>query len=536
MKKIYWLFFIFLIFACSNSGQSGEGNIIIRTPDEIHPVMKSIFGTNGNQIDTGSLSQSQYRYEIIVESNGKRISYAQLKNDTEKTISVPSGIPLNFRIGVYCAKDSNSMDELYNVYLASCSKDNVMVMFGESKNLELKLDLNKQQRVDSYYNGNFGISNITGEVWGVDNAGNPGPVFSAYPNNSNGYDGFFYDGTVFTQMLWKYSGKGFISSYISQDYTPYHFWYINKDGIRRASTTSGIGSVSPSLNYQLSDVFKVYDYYVNFNSTGYYYYFLNYYSGLVGLYTTDGNSWTANNVGFSEYDNIYPEEPFLLDSLTVSEGFPSINNILLATKIGSYLISKNTALKLASGDKNGALSEFKKYIRIQNPSSSGNILITKAEYYYNNNIKKTYLGTKQGLFYIDNNSSVWHDFSYNTSNDFLTLSQDAIKIADEFKYNEPIEYMDLISTGASYVLIACTPNRIWFENLGNGKTDMVTVWDGLNFIPNTNYSWKPRMNTVDYKTHNIAQVNSIIFDATNSKFWICTQYGLCSVDINKLNL
>jgi hypothetical protein len=545
MKKfLYFLLSLFLV-SCANLSNRGDSNVIIRTPAAIYPITKSIIGNGGTMIPADSLSQSRFRYEVIVESSGKRIVYAQLSNDTEKTISVPSGIPLNFQIGVYYAKDGRTMDEQYNVYLASCSKNNVTIMSGESKNLELKLDLNKQQKVDSYFDTAIfdGINSVTGGVIGSDGTGIAYPCFTIDLSRVRTSRFFKYSvGTLST-----FASSFTLNSIYKVFYSPNDingevFWIIgsSSNNIQKSILTENAAAsilttsipnptvVIPSISTLSTSHFMVSLNTYNYHFLNYGNGFINFWSSITGAPAASTKTWATNahNFDFSDYSYIYPYEPFLLD-------VEQLNSLLvfLATKNGLYLVDKTSMDLLASGDRNSLLANFKKYIRI--PNSSGNLLITKVKVAGTD----VYLGTRQGLYKIDRTSSAWSDFLNAPSSDFVTLSPGAITKVEEFIFNEPVESIDIVDLGNSdYVAAISTPKRVWFKHITNGKTDMVTVWNGLPFVPNVNCPNTPQLKSIDYKIHDSAPVSVVLWDSLNTKFWIGTNYGLCSIDYNKLNL
>jgi hypothetical protein len=525
------------IINCSSPSLQTSGNIIIKTPSVIYPPMKNIV-TSGSQINPDTLSQSQFRYEVIVESNGKRLLFSQFKNDTEKTIAVPTGIPLDIKVGVYYAKNNSTMDEAYNAYLAAASVNNVSLMSGESKNIELKLDMNKQLRVDSYFDATMDISrqiSITGGINAVSTF--TIPTFSYYPLNgalnakSAQYDGTTFRFTSTANIGFGLAGKGMYAD-VSSD-PGFRYWYIESTGIHKSTFGNGSFTNTPTstplVNYIYPDVFSIKSVYIPSASSGTnYFYFLNYKDGFVAV-NYNGSTlpyWYYANNDFSEYKYLYPGEPFLEDVQTDMTNFKWA---FFATKIGLYYLNDATLAKFAPGsgttNKNAALAGFYKNIRISNPSG-GSILITKVE----DTGSEIYLGTRQGLYYINKNSSEWQNFvnAPNTSGiSFTSIT----KISD---FTEPVISMDY--SPVIKILSVSTPKRIWFKNTVNGRTDTVTEWDGLPLVPIFSCINAPVLNSIDFKTHDLAPVKFVMWDNVNSRFWIGTNYGLASIAMGKLNL
>ncbi|MCK4795940.1 MAG: hypothetical protein KAT05_01090, partial [Spirochaetes bacterium] len=177
MKKLFKLYKIFIviivaifIFNCALEPTSDNGNITILTPNYA-PISKSIGGVDiDEQLQE---MQDRIRYEIGIEHEGKRIASVQLKNNDETTINVPAGIRLTIGVGIYLADFADKNTELWNSYLVSDVKTNVILMANETKYLDFTLDFSKPTKVESYHppllgapgmNNAPGIGNITGGV------------------------------------------------------------------------------------------------------------------------------------------------------------------------------------------------------------------------------------------------------------------------------------------------------------------------------------------------------------------------------------
>lgn len=128
-------------------------------------------------------------------------------------------------------------------------------------------------------------------------------------------------------------------------------------------------------------------------------------------------------------------------------------------------------------------------------------------------------------------SDAW--VSFVNSSEEVTFPDENIEKIDAFIYDtEPIISMD----EENDILVITTPQRIWFMNLSNNKTDTLTVWDGIPFFPIRSFKNPPEVNTTIYDTHDIAPIKFVLWDDTNSKYWIGTDFGLGSVDLSSLSL
>jgi hypothetical protein len=351
------------------------------------------------------------------------------------------------------------------------------------------------------------------------------------------------------------AGKGIISRVMRDPGGANPYWYVQNSGVLRSVdgvTFTALSGTPPSfagMGTYLSRVFSVKSIYANDTSIPQqrYFFFLNYGLGyLVFDYISSTGLWSSvNNLDFSEYDSLYKYEPFLLDveqdALINASQFRKISTnytgnkqwLFFATKIGLFYVNELALLDFANGDKEAGINKFKKIINIPNPyNPKESVLITKVKVIGNT----VYLGSKQGVYTVDKTGTEWNKFVYDSVDDFTYYDLQSIKKVEEFIYEEPVVSMDLTSTTAGQVLCIATPKRVWFKNISNGKTDMVTVWDGLPFVPIFKYASAKLLNEVDFKTHDAASVNFTLWDAVNSKFWIGTDYGLCSVDISRLNI
>jgi hypothetical protein len=550
MKNVvFFAIFILALCGCTNEAAQQSGNVTVMTPDFILPPMKNIVDTSGT-IDLTTLDQARFRYDLIVESNSKRIYFGQLKKNETATISVPSGASLSFKVGVYYARNSESMSETYNAYLATGEVNNVILMPGESKYLTIKLDLKNPEKVTSYNNSNFGIATISGGVMGTDT----NPYFSVFNLSSGTNEKYmrWYPQPTFTDVSGStgivLSGKGIAVKVPNSPTSSPGWWYIQSSGVSQSTTGySGFSALPPSFagyTNLLPRVFSVKTVYANDTSAAgrRYYYFLNYGTGYIIMdYFVLTTNWSIANVDFSDYNNLYEYDPFLFDveqdALINATQFRKLSSnytgyqqwLFFATKIGLFYVNELALKDFASGDRSAGINKFKKIIRIQNPyNQSEDVLITKVRVFGNT----VYLGSKQGVYTIDKGGSEWNKFVYDSVDDFTYYDLQSVKKLDEFTYEEPIVSMDI----ANNILCIATPKRVWFKNLSNGKTDMVSVWDGLSFVPITKYANARSLNQVEFNVHDAAPINFTVWDPTNLKFWIGTDYGLCSVDLNRLNL
>jgi len=160
MFKNYFILFIFLSLIFSscilNNEMNQNGNIIIQTPEYLQAdklITRSISGFDSTQTLSGYVqnNQSKIRYEISVESNGKKITSLIMKNNKISSLAVPSGIRLDIAIGIFLAQDENTNNELWNAYLASDVKRDITLQPNETRMFEFTVDLTKQSKVNTYY-------------------------------------------------------------------------------------------------------------------------------------------------------------------------------------------------------------------------------------------------------------------------------------------------------------------------------------------------------------------------------------------------
>lgn len=537
MKKLGLLLLaLLLLISCTLDNSTDEsndddGNLIIKTPAAVYPSMKGIYINND---DAEFSSQKKYRYEIIVEHNGKRVGYTVLKKNQEKSIKVPSGAKLSIFVGLYYAKNSSSLDEKYNVYLATDYKDDIVFRPGTTKRLNFELDLTKDLKVDTYFGDNFGdkgIANITGGII----ADNNDPYFSIEPltdSSSNNARILHYDSGSFSNVTSStgltHSGSGKLFEVVADPANDV-YWYIQESGIFRGNTGyNGFSSGTPvtsSVSNYLKNVKSIKSIY--FSSGGVYYYFLSYGQGYVAVdYNPLYGGWSeATNISFNYLSHIYPYEPFLMD---IKQDDTNENYVFFATKIGLFYIDSATLLLFANNQISEALDNCKKVIRITHPDDSSKAILVKKINVTNNNI---YIGTRLGVYKIKKSHSEWTSFlSYIGRKQFPEY---AISKVEEF-YDEPVVSMEEFSTSEGTILVIATPKRVWFKNLSKGETEMITVWDGLPFVPKADYSSAPDLNTKDFQVHEVAPIKFVLWDSDNSRFWIGTDYGLGSVKLNKL--
>ena len=559
MKYYFFVISILIIilgFNCTQTttGQSSNAQIIIQAPDSINPPLFSINTSSGGsaikQLDTSTLDQNSIRYEVIVQSNGHRLSDTILNRSDRKAISVISGIPLDIFVGVFYSVGRSSNEELYNVFLASASVKGFEVMSGQSKNVNLTLNLTNKQPVDTYFDtsifGSKGFAEITGGAYAAALLTYTNlPTFSIKQYDNPNSKLIIYNNYTFNQPNLGasfFNGRGVLSSNISDPLGLY--WYVPSGtgtGIYRnnqyidftsyyTSIVDSITSIPNGVNNigntsLIKSITKPNTSFVS-NNTNYIDFLINN-KGFFGLFATTSGFTNYSYTDTSNFNNIYPSDPFLLDAILDSSN-PDTNNkwIFLATKAGLFYITNSTLNNYAIGNLNQALDASKKLIMIQN--SNRPVLITNVVI----NGNRVFLGTKQGIYYLDENSSSWASFINSSNSTFNTFDTGSI---NKLALNEPIERLFNLTVGSSNILVATTPNQIYFFNTSDGRSASITVWDGFPFIPAYGVS-SPSYNANEYYIHNMAPVNAVIYDSTNSKFWFATTYGLASVNLSSLGL
>jgi hypothetical protein len=549
MKKSFILLIILSFISGCSIISTGNGNVTIIAPDGISFPSKSVL----NSPATGAASlqftnDALFRYEIIVEANNKRINYIQLKSNQEKTFSVPSGIPLDIRVGLYCAKDSDTMDEQYNVYLATDSKT-VTLTKGESRILNFTLNVKDPLRVDSYFNSTFDVDTETANFTSGAINTSDNTIFSmtglsmttASPTSK-----FITTSNNFSSSTTIGSGNGILSKIINPTgINPY--WYIDGSGIKSSLTgnpaysnlpiTDDVGNPLTSNSEVLSLLAKVDSVKsVNFQESTYlntYYYFLSFGPGYVIIKYDAINTptWNYNYVDFGDYDVLTANGAFLLD---FEQNSFNPKYILFATKIGLFYISNDTIDKfLTTGiDKSEILNSFKKVIKITSSVDKKSILVKKVR--IDQNTGTIYLGTKQGIYSINMLSDDWTAFTSSTDSNYTVLNEKSITKLGDFSYDETIISMNVDSTSKGNILTVATPKRVWFKNLTTGKIDMITVWDGLPFVPATTFAYNPSYDIYDFGKHDVAPINFVLWNQTDGKYWIGTKFGLASISLTKI--
>lgn len=524
--------FLFAVFIFSCSPSFDNGSVVIQTPSYIDGALSK--NISGNIIDISN--EDNFRYEIAVESNNKTINFVTLKGNEAKSFSVPPNVPLSFKVGIYYAINSDSTYERYNAYIGTDRKENVVVAAGETRELVFDVKLNKNLLVDNYIDSTFGVNGVASILSGFQ--GNDGVYFSAKPLVDSGDSEY---------KVLKYSSGAFKDFSIDGVNASKFFtfkdapddkkvWFATKKGLYLSDSTfskleakfswTDFSSVSDIKGFGVKskDSSEKDRYYYLFDRGGSSFYSINY-----GLKASDYLWSSLGDVDLSSLPLGDPSEPLLLD--IEQEAFPNDNKIFFATKIGLFYIDENFFADILGGDTpepSKIMSSIKKVIKVENPNNKDEtILIRKIK----SNGSDIYLGSKEGLYRIDRNSSEWKEFADSSSKSFVELKQGAITKVSGFDYDESISSMQITTDN---VLVVSTPKRIWFKNLSSGKTSEISVWDGLPFIPLKGYSNGDKFDVKNYGTHYMAPVKSVFFDSINSKYWIVTSYGIASVDRDKL--
>ncbi|OHD16862.1 MAG: hypothetical protein A2086_12355 [Spirochaetes bacterium GWD1_27_9] len=523
MKNYIFLIFVSLaLFSCSIPQDGAKGNVVVETPALTSSIMRSITG-----VDNVTLDKNNFRFNIVVENNGKRLEFLQLKQNEEKLISVPSGIGLNFYVGIYYA-NKDSFDDVYNVYLSTTNQKNIVVQSGETKEVVLDLNLKQKTKASSYYNTLFGKGNVSGGYIATDSFCF---TYSPYENTNSKFIDYSTD---FLELNagFTVTGKGIVAKVKDPD--GLNYWHIQPDGIRRSSSGNSNFSVlnlSDLKNYseKLGKINNIGSFFVDIFG-GRYYYFLNYGDGYLALnYNSlaNPNTWSGiGEISLDIFSSIYPNEPFLLD---VKQDELNPLWIFFATKIGLYYVSDSTLSKFATSDKEKAINEFKKLIRLKNPDNPKESILIRAIKIVDN---KIYLGSRDGVFSIDRNTSEWNKFITDPTSDISIFPYDKIKKEGDLD-NEPVLNVGYDDTSKGKVLIMYSSKKVIFKNLTNGKTDILSVWDGLPFISE---KYKDNVNLIDYSLYDLAPINFVLWDSKNSRYWIGTKFGLASVNINDLDI
>lgn len=521
MKK-FFIFFIFVLLLTGCSNSLNNGSVLIETPATLGiDVSKNIAG------DVVDISDpNRYRFEVSVESNGKVVNFIQLKRNEEKTLSVPTGIPLTFRVGVYYAEDSDTMYEAYNTYITSETKNDIVVSGGETKELTFDLYVNKDGLVDVYFSDAFGENKVakinSGAVVGNE------VFFSTSPLNTTGISSFNIvevNGGIINGKTVQNDIKDCIFFDVKNDPLENKIWFLGKGIWSGKDFTNNFTNIQ-GFETDLSDVK---------NATGFkiddkYYYLMD--NGKTKFYATGFNldedgKWTSiGSVDLSSIPTVYPNEPFLL----AAEKDGDSANVMFATRMGLFYVDTDFLKSVAEegGSQDKVMSGLKKIIKIENPENTKETVLVRRVQSTSDTI---YLGTRVGLFKIDKTSGEWSSFLNAGNGSYTVLDNKAIsKVSD---INETVVSMDEVSkNGGARYLVVSTPKRVWFKELSTGKTAELTVWDGLPFIPLKGFANSDSVSSSDFGTHYIAPVKFVIADS--SKFWIGTSFGLASVDIDKL--
>lgn len=554
MKKFMLNIFLILIFvlSCSIDDQPMEtGNAIIRTPTSLEPLMKSIV-TDDGEINIKDYRKN-FRFEITIETNNIPIQKVDMGTDTEKVIEVPAGIPLNFYLGVYLSENTKSKNEIWNSYVLSDNVKNKILMPNQSTNINFKVKLSQDLPVKVYHNSVFKdpystFYAVTGSVY------DDKPYFSIF-NYSAGasiissklisYDSNFEEENISCPIG--------IIKYMPGSKDGEIYWNIHPTGIYSSTLMNetfesiALGS-QPLINSILNNYNNLkkikYINHIRVPAIDYdrNYYFFSHKDGFIAM---NYNGHKIFNPGaedsFSELKNKdfdffrdnYPLLPFLLDT-AYDNGNNEANMIFFATKMGFYYVKEQhlALFGIESGIFEG-IQGFKNIIRISDDNNTPILTTSIADY----KDKKTYIGTKKGLYEINKNSSDWNSFKTKSENDTVNyLENKAIKKIKTFP-NEPVFKTEIIeNTSKGDILIVTTPSRIWLYNLNSGSSDQITIYDGMPFIPyktlpNTVYD-----NFVDFSPHYLSQVLTILYDPDNDCFWFGTLHGLASVQLNRLSL
>ena len=496
----------FLITACGGGGTTTTADVTLDIT--VQP-------------DAGSsLSQDRFRYEIVVESGGERIKQYFLSTNEVVSASLPSGIPLNFYVGLYYAKGSSSDEEEFNVYLSSDSTENVVLTADETKDLYFTLDMTQSLKVESYFDPDFGSNGYGSVTGGIMSTGGE-PYFSINPLVTSGSSTtkiFSYQSSIFTNPSTGLIGNGTLFQ-VAQHFSNRNYWFAGSANILTSTTGSFFAQTDipntaafSTVTSQLADV-------VSLKSVGTTdeYYFLDYGQGYVS-FNYQGAWSTVENVDFSEHTNLVsPYEPFLLD---IEQDDSSPSNMFFASKAGLFYISESTLAKFSYNQKTDALNECEKEIKVD----SGGAVLARRVRIINNNI---YIGTRSGVYKINQSDPSWGTFT--GSSGYTLFPSGNIEKMAEF-YDETIISMEEYTISGSDILMIATPKRIIFKNITSGASRMFTVWDGLPLVPKSSFTNDSSLNPDDFSAHDVAPINFVLWDTTLSKFWIGTEYGLSTIN------
>lgn len=522
-----------LFFSCQNFiEEQGNGTLLVKTPNSIST--KAIDGIYPPDL-TSYINAGNIRYEIVIESNGKKITGAILKNSDSTSISVPAGVRLNIYVGIYFV-EPNSNNELINTYFVTDKKDNVIVMPNQTIYLDFTLNLNNPNPVVCYanltetefsgsaiyeitgitdyptaqpdqiiltyknlVNGNFNISGFLDGFSGINSSNNPeGKVFKvADPESSNGY-GLWYLDTKEKRIRFE---SGDNSSSIGSIYF----------------TDRNLPQKNPNYLTLLNKIDRVFS--VMYGET--YYFFLLYKEGMLSI-KNESNEWgSLSKIDFSNISTSYSELPFILDIEQVTDG-----DTLFASKIGLFYVDQ-TALKYFSDELyKEAMNRLKRLIRIPDPFDKRKSLLITAVKTVKDDI---YLGTRYGIYKIDKTSSKWNSFaSKDPAGGYSYLDESAIEKIKEFGNVNVTDIYDTYTTSSEEnIIVITTTKSILFQNMHTGIIKEFTVWDGLPFIPARKLMYNPGYSNTDYYEHGISPIRNVIY--YNNRYWIATMHGLASI-------
>jgi len=556
MKRIIYLILaLILIISSCSLNQEGSGYLTIKTPEIIAPPVKSVI--NDDVTIDPVTKPSFLRYVLLIETkDGRRIKTEYLKTNEEKAIDVPAGIPLNFFLGVYIAIDESSFTEKFNTFVLSDSKENIVLINGETKLIEFNLDLTKSTKVKSYYGSLFTYTLPTNLYSVLNVAVDPiNAYFTILPLSPKELP---KKTTVVKYQDGKLSGLGFSMGdldnqitkivRVNNDVNDYNYWLIAGNNIYRVEqmNTDLISNALVNPARQISGISSYSEYLVRarkiislyFQKQGSephdrYYYFINYGNGFLGfnngLNQDPSPTWSnIKNITFDFTLSKVRQYSLLID---MKQDNIETTNTFVLTKMGTFYADEQGLAAFSNGDYLKGINEFKKIIFIKEEKDNNPILITSVIPTQN----RIYFGTRKGLYYIDRNNSYWKDFVNAKRGDkMILLDQKAFIKLDDLN-NELVENMFLLNIDGDFeILVACTPKRILFYNMNNGKKDYLTLRDGLLFVPIGKLLNIVSGNEVDFINHTIAPVVRIFYK--NNIIWIATRFGLSSISISELNI
>ncbi len=527
MNKFIYIAIAVLFFIGCSTINNNEGSLVIQSPSGLSHITRSIVDSSSDfvALDNDKL----FKINLFVLIDGTLIGNFSMDPDTEKVMSVPSGISIDVYAALYYAEGENTNAEEYNVYLSYAKKTGVILMSGESKTIDLTLNLKESNPVTFYKEYSF--NKVTGSA-----VGEKGVYFSMMKH---------FSGNKETGEIIKYT-NGSIKSVrktddilFHSDYTPLsgkNVFIANSKGIYLESNPE-LEPVEPPVGYDKDINSEKYTGIIDLKSfkitmdgdipDAYYYLFTNK-TGYISLnhLVRDKDtipSWSyLGDIDFSFLPSGNAFDPFIYDIAQDSKDFKWVHFV---TKFGLFYIRDTLVNDIINGDVGDALAQMKKCIVVRNENGA-NEVITITKVADTENI--IYLGTKLGVYKINKLSSEWNNFITIKSNDFIIFDNSAIQKVNEFRKEESITTLKTVTNqSGEIILIVATPNRVVFTN-STGKSKEITVFDGLPFIPLKTYSSMPELNYSEYKKQFTTNIKDVVYN--NGVYFFITDYGLASIE------